>query len=208
MRITTIPLGPLQTNCYILDQNGEAVAVDMGGEPDPVLHFLREHNLRLTHVLCTHLHFDHTYGLAALQKALDVTVLAGEADDYMLQSELGRGGIWSLPKVAEYTFTPLNADTYTFLGVPCRALPTPGHSPGSFSFYFEAAQAVFCGDVLFQHSVGRTDLPGGDHAILMESILQTLYTLPEETTVYPGHGAPTTIHSEKLNNPFVSEFTV
>ncbi len=206
MRISVFPLGALQTNCYLIDNGHEAVVVDPGGDPAQVLEHLRAHNLGLTHILLSHLHFDHTFGVAQLVAATGAEVHASQADAYMLESDLGLGGIWGLPKVEPYTFTHLEPGELPLLGAGCRVLATPGHTPGGLSFHFPSLKAVCAGDTLFARSVGRTDFPGGSLEILMHSIINELYTLPDETTVYPGHGPETCIGAERLNNPFVGEF--
>lgn len=207
IQIEIFPLGPLQTNSHLLHNGSEAIAIDVGGDPAPMLRFLQEKNLTLTHIFCTHLHFDHTYGVAALSKATGAPILAHEGDAFMLKSELGLGGSWGLPSQPSYGFTRLEPGAYTYLGSPCKVLSTPGHSPGGLSFYFPEAGLVVVGDTLFQRSVGRTDFPGGDLETLMRSIHTQLFVLPPETLAYPGHGDPTRIGEEKLGNPFTGEFT-
>lgn len=206
MRIAVFPLGSLQTNCYLIVSGNAAAAVDPGGDPAPVLAHMKEHNLTLSHILLTHLHFDHTFGVAALVRETGATVLASSDDAYMLETELGRGGIWGLPEVEAFTFTPAVPGDLSLPVGECRVLLTPGHTPGGLSFYFPALKSVFAGDTLFARSVGRTDFPGGNLENLMHSITTQLYALPDETTVYPGHGPETTIAGERLNNPFVGEF--
>lgn len=205
MQVAVFPLGPLHTNCYVIHRGQEAVVVDPGGSPEDVEQFLDQNNLTLTHILCSHLHFDHTYGIAALQQKYNPLTLASEADRYMLDSELGRGGIWGLPLVAPYDFTPAVPGTIQLLGTECRILPTPGHTPGGLSYYIADMKAVFSGDELFFRSVGRSDFPGGNHEVLVEAIHSRLFTLPDETRVYAGHGDATTIGDEKLHNPHVSD---
>lgn len=207
IQIEIFPLGPLQANSHLLYNNSEAIAIDVGGDPAPILRFLQKKSLALTHIFCTHLHFDHTYGVAALSKATGAPILAHEGDAFMLKSELGLGGSWGLPSQPPYEFTHLEPGAYTYLGSPCKVLGTPGHSPGGLSFYFPEAGLVAVGDTLFRRSVGRTDFPGGDLETLMRSIHTQLFVLPPETLVYPGHGDPTRIGEEKLGNPFTGEFT-
>ena len=208
MNTVVFPLGPLETNCYLVHTDKEAVAVDPGGNPAKVLKHLRENNLTLTHILCTHLHFDHTYGIHALTAATGAPVYASEADRYMLENEMGRGGMWGLPQVESYEFTGLEPGDMPMLGTTCRVLATPGHTPGGLSFYFASIQSVFSGDTLFYRSIGRTDFPGGDQNTLLSAIRTQLFTLPEETQAYSGHGMATSIGDEKRNNPHVSDFSV
>ncbi|GAB6125920.1 MBL fold metallo-hydrolase [Humidesulfovibrio idahonensis] len=202
MRITSYPLGPLDTNCHILDHQGQALAVDPGGDPADVLEFLQAEKLTLAHILITHLHFDHIYGCAALSKATGAPVLAPAADAYLLDTELGRGGVYGFPVVEPFDYAPLAEGPARFLGLECRCLATPGHTPGSFSFYFPAAKAAFVGDLIFYRSVGRTDFPGGSSDDLKKSVQEKIFTLPGETALYSGHGLDTSVADEKTHNPF------
>jgi glyoxylase-like metal-dependent hydrolase (beta-lactamase superfamily II) len=206
MHVADFAIGPLETNCYVIYNDTEAVAVDPGGPPQPVLDFLRQKKLKLTHILLTHLHFDHTYGVSELAGVTGATVLASEDDRYMLATEPGKGGVWGLPQVAPYDFAGLPEGTLPLLGSSCVVLATPGHTPGGLSFYFPACKAVFSGDALFYRSIGRTDFPRGDTDTLLRSIRGKIFTLPEETTVYPGHSEPTSVGDEKRNNPFAGDF--
>jgi len=206
LEIQTFPLGSLQTNCYVVHSDKDAVVVDPGGDPGVVLDWLQEKGLTLTHILCTHLHFDHTYGVGAIHKATGASVYASSEDEFLLQKPDGKGGLWGCPIVPEYSYTPLQAGPLAILETTCQVLATPGHTPGGLSFYFREICSVLVGDVLFYRSVGRTDLDGGNQDILMRSIGGKLMNLPDTTIVYPGHSMTTTIGDERLNNPFVGEF--
>jgi glyoxylase-like metal-dependent hydrolase (beta-lactamase superfamily II) len=203
MRTHTFPLGPLETNCYLLVEGNEAVAIDPGGNPTMVVQYLTTHKLKLTAILITHLHFDHVLGVAALARETGATVYANSRNDFMLRSELGSGGGFGLPKTEPFENENLDEGELTLMGLTCKVLATPGHSPGSLSYYFPVAGSVFGGDVLFHRSVGRSDLPGGDGNTLRETIRKKLFTLPPETVVYPGHGPSTTISAEMRGNPFI-----
>jgi glyoxylase-like metal-dependent hydrolase (beta-lactamase superfamily II) len=206
MNVHMIAIGPLETNCCIIHTDSEAVVADVGGDPKKVLAYLKGKKLTLTHILLTHLHFDHTYGVRDLAAATGAKTLASDKDRYMLDNEMGRGGLWGLPTVPPYEFDNLEPGDLPLLGTVCRVLATPGHTPGGMSFYFESFASVFSGDCLFYRSVGRSDFPGGDQEVLRRSIQEQLYTLPGDTVVYPGHGLKTSIGDEKRNNPFVSDF--
>lgn len=208
MQVATFPLGPLDTNCFVIHAGTSAVVVDPGGQPGKVIQFLQEQELALSHILLTHLHFDHTYGVAELAKATGAHVLASSKDDYMLANELGRGGVWGLPLVEAYTYEPLEPGELELLGTTCMVLATPGHTPGGLAFHFPALGAVFSGDSLFYRSIGRTDFPGGDQNTLLRSIRETLFALSDATLVYPGHGDETSVGEERRNNPYVSDFSV
>ena len=209
MNIDSFFLGPLETGSYLVSNDKLAVAVDVGGDPTPMLAAIQRQGLIVTHILLTHLHFDHILGVAALQAACarrgqDPQALLHEADVYLLKNELGQGGMMGMPKTPAFSYSPVALGRQTFAGLECTVLHTPGHTPGGVSYYFPAAGAAFVGDALFHRSVGRTDFPGGDADTLFNSIRTQLFTLPESTVVYPGHGPETTIGDEKCFNPFVS----
>ena len=206
MRITTFPIGPLGTNCYVIDNGREALTIDVGGDPAPITAFLKNQGLTLLAILITHMHFDHLYGVRALQDATGVPCYVPAGDDCIANTEVARGGIWGMPLVPEFTSTRLPGKNILIGGFTCRVLPCPGHTPGGVSYYFEQAGVVFTGDSLFYRSLGRTDFPGGNHAQLIRSVRESLFTLPASTTAYPGHGPETTIGDEKAHNPFVGDF--
>lgn len=206
MQVRTFPLGPLDTNCHVAWHNGLAVAVDPGGDPAEVVDFLKKNGLKLTHILNTHLHFDHIYGNQALHEATGAPILACSKDGYMLDTELGSGGMWGLPKVTPFAYETIDEGEYTFMELPCTVLHTPGHTPGSLSFHFPDAGVLFSGDLLFYRSIGRTDFPGGSMDDLMSSIKRKIFVLPKETVVYSGHGCETSVGDEAMNNPFLTEF--
>ena len=206
MPIHTFPLGPLDTNCHIIEKDGSAVVVDPGGDPALVLEFLKSNNLAVVAILITHMHFDHLYGVAALHDATGAPVMAPRGDAHLLQTDVGGGGVWGFPRVQEFDFSPLEPGEHTFGPFSCTVLHTPGHTPGSVSLYFPQEQAVCSGDVLFYRSVGRTDFPGGNQDTLLDSIRQKLFTLPPATAVYPGHGPASTVGDEQHNNPYCGAF--
>lgn len=206
MPITGFSIGPLGTNCYVIHKNGDAVVVDPGGNLeaglDEVLAFIEDNKLNVHAVMLTHLHFDHIYGVAELMRR-GASAHAGAEDFHMLESSLGRGEVYGFPQVEGFTPTPLSAGPFSFGAVSGVVLATPGHTPGGLSFHLPEETTVLAGDTLFARSVGRTDLPGGDFPTLRTSIVEKLFTLPENTTVCPGHGPQTSIGAEKKNNPYV-----
>ncbi|MHC1790356.1 MBL fold metallo-hydrolase [Solidesulfovibrio sp.] len=206
MDIVSFPLGPLETNCYLAMSGASAVAVDVGGDPAPVLARLKAGGLTLEAICLTHLHCDHLYGVAALARETGCRVLAGAEDARLMETELGRGGLMGLPLVDAFAWEPVAPGETTLAGMPCRVLATPGHSPGSRSFYFPEAGVVFVGDLLFYRSIGRTDFAGGDYDVLLGAVASEIFSLPDKTLVYPGHGPATTVGDEKRHNPFFSEF--
>lgn len=206
--IRVFPLGMLQTNCYLLAHAGRAVAVDPGGDPGPVLAFLTDAGLRLERILNTHLHFDHIAGNAALSRATGAPIQASEADRFLLDNWVGRGGMMGMPVVEDFHFENLGPGEMDLLGHTCQVLPTPGHSPGSLTFHVPDLEAAFVGDVIFKRSIGRTDFPGGDTQTLQRSIQDVIFTLPPDTRLYPGHGPMTTAGDEKTHNPFFGAMSI
>lgn len=206
LNVQVFPLGPLQTNCFVLDNEQEAIVVDPGGDPKPVLSFIQKRGLTLKFILNTHFHFDHILGNRALQDATKVKILASPEDEFLLKAQVGGGGgMFGFPKVEPFEYDPLSPGPQRWLDQDCEVLSTPGHTPGSLSFYFPAARKLFSGDLIFYRSIGRTDFPGGSTETLLAAVREKVFTLPEETTIYSGHGPETTVHDEKLFNPFFQE---
>lgn len=206
MKVETFPLGPLETNSYLAVSGKEAVAVDAGGDPSAMVEYLNKHGLTLSQILITHLHCDHIYGVSALSQATGAPVLAGADDAYLMETELGRGGFMGLPMVRVFDWTPIREGEMILMGQPCKVLATPGHTLGSLSFFFPQGGAVFAGDLIFYRSIGRTDFPGGDMDALLDSVRQKIFTLPEDTAIYSGHGPATSVGAEQKHNPYFSEF--
>lgn len=206
MQIVHLTLGLLATNCFIVadSETDLAAVIDPADEATRILAALTECRKQLTHILLTHAHFDH-FGAAADLAAATGAPLALHPLDEPLLHELGLARAWGLNiRPAPQPALALNGGQVIEIGnTRLQVLHVPGHSPGHVAFYAPAARALFSGDVLFRGSIGRTDLPGGDYGTLLQSIRQTLYTLPDDVTVYPGHGAFTGIGIEKRTNPFV-----
>ncbi len=202
MHIEHFAIGPLQTNSYVLSHEGLAVAIDPGGKPTPIIKHIEQNGLTLTHILNTHLHFDHIYGNRELSDHFSVPIFASEADRQLMDTEIGRGGLMGLPVADEFDFQAIAEGDAEFAGLPCKVLSTPGHSLGSLTFYFPDAKAAFVGDVVFYRSIGRTDFPGGDMEVLLDSVRKKIFTLPADTALYSGHGPLTTVGDEENHNPF------
>jgi glyoxylase-like metal-dependent hydrolase (beta-lactamase superfamily II) len=204
--VKCFPLGPLQTNCFLASKGNRALVVDPGGDPQTLLEHLHRQELQVDCILNTHFHFDHILGNKALQDATGAPILASQEDDFLLQSEVGSGGgMFGFPKVEAFAYESIEPGERDFLGETCRILPTPGHTPGSLSYYFPESALIFSGDVLFQRSIGRTDFPKGDTKTLLAAIRDKIFTLPPETRVFSGHGPETTVGDEKKFNPFFQE---
>lgn len=210
MKIQTLSLGPLGTNCYIVSNNGDCVIIDPGGDAPIVTKYVTDNALDVKAILLTHAHFDHIGAVDELRKYYDVDVYLHEAEESWLpDANLNRSAAFMGSSYHIETAKPeqiLTEGPLTIGAVTCEVVHTPGHSPGSVSFIFADAKFTVSGDVLFQQSIGRTDLPGGDMQVLAKSIVQKLYTLPDDFIVYPGHGPHTSIGSEKQRNPFTLQF--
>lgn len=201
--------GPLMVNCYLVgdEASGEAVVIDPGGDADRVLALLQENNLRLTRIINTHAHFDHTGGNADLAKATGAGVWIHPAEKGMLTGTSAMAltfGIRS-EKSPEAQGLLQDGDVVPVGGIALEVLHTPGHSPGGICLKVRGQDIVIAGDTLFQFSIGRTDFPGADHATLLHSIKTKLFPLGDNCQVYPGHGPPTLIGREKKFNPFLNE---
>ena len=210
--IKTFHVNMLEENCYVVsDPEGEAVIIDCGAltENDrrQIATYIADKKLNVRHHLCTHMHYDHCFGAAFVW---DTYHLAPEfsRDDERIYEGLGSDIFGPLVQTMQTHSVPAarhlaDGDEIAFGSHTLKVLATPGHSPGGLCFYCESEKAVFVGDTLFYCSVGRSDLPGGDTDRLMSSIKNKLFTLPDDTTAYPGHGPQTQISFEKQHNPYV-----
>ena len=207
MPIAAFPIGPLETNAYVLYEQQDAVIVDPGGDLraglQSVLDFLSRNKLNPQAVVLTHMHFDHVMGVAQLVNSFPgIKVFGSKKDDGMLHASFS-SGTWGMPPVPAFEYEDLAPGDHSFGAVACTVFATPGHSAGSLSLYVPKENAVIVGDLLFYRSIGRTDLSGSNHQHLIRSLQQHIYTLPPTTVVYAGHGPETRVGDEKQFNPFV-----
>ena len=209
MKIDQLILGAYETNCYILrssEQVKDCLIIDPGLEPGELIDFLQEHDLNPVAVLLTHGHIDHIAGLTELRdKYPDLKVYIHEQDAVMLaQPFLNLSAMTGMAYETEPADFNLQENQQIDLaGIKLHVFHTPGHTPGGVCLYSEKDNVVFAGDTLFAGSVGRTDFPNGSMPQLINSIKQNLFTLPDTTKVYPGHGPVTSIANEKKHNPFI-----
>ena len=210
LTVQPFTFNPVQENTYVLyNEKGECCIIDPGcyfaAEEKALTDFIEQNELKPVLLLNTHCHLDHIFGNRFVYKKYNLLLHLHALEKPVLEFGPASGQKWGLPfdnYDAELIFLE-EGQTVHIGDEELEVLLTPGHSPGSVSFYSKAHKFVISGDVLFQGSVGRTDLPGGDFTILEESIKTKLYTLPEDVIVHPGHGESTTIGDEMKTNPFV-----
>ena len=207
MIVRGLAVGPVAANCYIIgdEKSNEGAIIDPGGDPEKILHAVKETGLDIRYILATHGHFDHNAAMKRLKEELDAEFLLHEEDLSFVRRSKKSAEQWGInidqvPDPDGY----IKEDDILKLGLlELKIIHTPGHSPGGISIYVESESALFSGDTLFLGSVGRTDFDGGSMEILVTSIKEKLYSLPDSTVVYTGHGPQTTIGDEKMQNMFV-----
>ncbi len=210
LTVKSFEFSPIQENTYILyNEFNDCIIIDPGcyydAEKDELAAFITENKLKPTMLINTHCHLDHVFGNKFIAEKYKLTLQMHENEKPVLAFASTSGLMYNLPFDSyEGEFVYLNEGDVIKLGADeLQILLTPGHSPGSLSFYSSKNNFVISGDVLFQNSVGRSDLPGGNHNQLIKSIKEKLLILPAETVVYSGHGPATTIGEEKKNNPYL-----
>jgi hydroxyacylglutathione hydrolase len=206
MDIRGFTVGPVQENTWIArrDDAAQALLIDPGDEPDRLTDAIAALGVTIEAILITHCHFDHVGAVAPLARATGAPVHCPAGEVQWLEH------IVAFPGVGPYEgYTPektvSGGDRLQLAGFDIDVLSTPGHSPDHVTYSIAGEQVIFSGDVLFQSSIGRTDLPGSDHATLMRSIATLLDTLPDDTRVIPGHMGTTTLGRERATNPFLRE---
>jgi hydroxyacylglutathione hydrolase len=210
MTVTGFTFNPFSENTYVLhDETGECVIIDPGcyekQEQETLRDFISTNKLKVVLLLNTHCHIDHVFGNKFVADTYQVPFLIHAQDLATLQAVPVYAPAYGFPhyQAAEPSGFLQPGENITFGNSELQVLFTPGHAPGHVVFYHQASQVCLGGDVLFQRSIGRTDLPGGDFDTLIRSIRTQLFTLPDAVRVYPGHGPSTTIGEEKRANPFV-----
>ncbi len=205
MILEAVSVGPLESNCYVLaaKDSAAAIIIDPGAEEKKVRRALEAHKLKPGIIVNTHGHYDHI----GADDRFGVPIYIHSRDRAMLDDPmLNLSGMFSLPaKVESKVITVDDGSLIEFEGIRLKVLHIPGHSPGGIALLLEKPKekAVFTGDSLFCQGIGRSDLPGGDGGLLIRSIKEKLFTLDDDTLVYPGHGPKTTIGMEKASNPFL-----
>ena len=203
MQCICLNIGMLQTNCYVVyDDDKVGAVIDPGGNEDRIIEVIRKNNLKITHILLTHAHFDHLLAADAVRAETGAALMVSTADRSMLENR-------AYSMIPPHITIPIadelfdDKDEIKTGGLTFKVMHTPGHTPGSCCFKCE--NVLFSGDTLFESSIGRVDFPGGD-AAAMECSLAALSELDGGYTVLPGHGGSTTIEREKANNPYLKGF--
>lgn len=210
MHIAVFPFNAFQENTYVLfDDTLECALVDPGcnspEEEQTLINFIESKNLNPVLLLNTHCHIDHVLGNKFIADKYGLELTSHKDEKVVLDANVMVANMYGV----QYTQSPditqflEEGDTISFGNTILKVLFTPGHSPASISFFHEKSKQLIAGDVLFQNSIGRTDLPGGDMATLISSIKNKYYPLGNDVVVYPGHGPSTTIGEEKVSNPFL-----
>jgi hydroxyacylglutathione hydrolase len=203
-----LPVGMLACNCSVLgdESTGEAVVIDPGDDIANVQSILTKHQLRVKYIVATHAHIDHVGGIEKLKQATGATVLMHQADLPLYQNLAAQAELLGVapPGVVAVDQFLKEGDSLHFGALSLEVLHTPGHSPGSLSLHLPGEnQRILSGDTLFRGCIGRTDLWGGSFDEIIRSICNRLLIFPDQTPVFPGHGAPTTIGAERESNPFL-----
>jgi glyoxylase-like metal-dependent hydrolase (beta-lactamase superfamily II) len=207
MILETFPVGPLACNCTILGDReaGEAIVIDPGDEVGRIYRRLVELGLKLKQILVTHAHIDHVGGALKLKGLTGAPILLNENDLpllTMMDQQAGWLGV-PTPETAPPDESLADGLRVGLEHYPAQVIYTPGHTQGSVCLHFAALKLLVAGDTLFEGSIGRTDLPGGDYGQIINSIQTRLLSLPDETRVLTGHGPATTIGAERRSNPFL-----
>lgn len=209
MILRTLVVGRLGTNCYLVacERTREALVVDPGGDAPDILAAIDALKLTVRYIVLTHFHFDHILAVPQVREHTKAPLAIHELGAPLLAEPPALFRFFS-PEVPQGLSADqvLRGGDHLRIGeVDVEVLHTPGHSPDGISLWIAEEKAVLCGDLLFNGGVGRTDFPGSDAATLLRSVRETLFALPDEVTVYPGHGPKTTIGHERRSNPWVGD---
>jgi hydroxyacylglutathione hydrolase len=203
--IRTFPVGPLQCNCSIIGDrlSSKALVVDPGGDAEQILGLINELNLTVVAIIHTHAHLDHILASGIIKEATGAPIYLHEGDKFLWDMVEQQCSMFGVPAITLPEPDGFIKDDQALNCCGGVAIHTPGHTPGSVSFWFEEYKTLIAGDTLFQGSIGRTDLPGGNFDQIITSIKERIYCLDDQALVVTGHGPNTVIGSEKVSNSFV-----
>lgn len=204
MILNKITAGPLEVNCYIIgcEATGAGAVIDPGDEAPAILEHIMQQRIDVKLILLTHGHVDHLAHLSRIKKELGAEFLMHQEDVFLLKGLFAQALMFGLPNPGNPKPDRFvsDGDEIPLGRLKIKVLHTPGHSPGSVTYFVD--NKLFVGDLIFAGSIGRTDLPGGDYQKLIRSVESKIFTLPDDTIIYPGHGPETTVGQEKATNPF------
>lgn len=203
--IRTFPVGPLQCNCSIIGDrlSSKALVVDPGGDAEQILGLINELNLTVVAIIHTHAHLDHILASGIIKEATGAPIYLHEGDKFLWDMVEQQCAMFGVPAITLPEPDGFIKDDQALNCCGGVAIHTPGHTPGSVSFWFEEYKTLIAGDTLFQGSIGRTDLPGGNFDQIITSIKERIYCLDDQALVVTGHGPNTVIGREKVSNSFV-----
>lgn len=205
MEITILTVGPVYTNCYIVNKQGSdaCFVVDPGEEAEKIANYIRKKDMKLEGILLTHGHFDHITGVSELVSLLGGKVYALQDEKELLASpQLNGSPMMGYEVAIEPDMFLRDGEKISIAGITLQVIHTPGHTKGGCCYYVEEEKTLFSGDTIFMESIGRTDFPTGNGRELIDSIRNKVLVLPDEVKIYPGHGPDTTVAYETANNPY------
>ncbi len=205
MEIAILTVGPVQTNCYIVNKEGSSscIVIDPGEEAEKIAAYIGKKGLKNEGILLTHGHFDHITGISGLLSLVGGKVYAYETERELMMDPRQNGSVmmgYELAMEPEHLLR--DGQVLNIAGMDFKVIHTPGHTKGSCCFYSEEDKILFSGDTIFMESVGRTDFPTGNARELMDSVRNKVLSLPPDVTIYPGHGLETDVAYEMANNPY------
>jgi len=204
MILETVVVGPLAENCFIIgcEATKAGAIIDPGDEATKIIRIVEKQKLEIKYILLTHGHIDHLTAIQKLKEKYHAEFLMHKADLFLVENAPTQAAMFDLPDpgAPQPDRFLADGDTVSLGKLNIKILHTPGHSPGSITFYVE--DKIFVGDLIFSGSIGRTDLPGGNYEQLIHSVENKIFTLPDSTAIFPGHGPVASVGTEKKYNPF------
>lgn len=205
MEITILTVGPVCTNCYIINCEGSTscLVVDPGEDGEKIASWIQKRGFTCEGILLTHGHFDHITGVSELLSLVGGKVYACEQEkELLMDPQLNASTMMGYEVALEPEILLRDGQIFEAAGMTFRVIHTPGHTKGSCCYYAEEDKVLFCGDTIFMESVGRTDFPTGNGGELLDSVRNKVLTLPDDVKIYPGHGPETSVGYEAANNPY------